>query len=74
MHGGVPLMGKRPPVKARLAATCPFCGEHIARGDRIRAGDGGWVHARCAAEAQRRDAILRGDTYRAGAGSTWKRR
>lgn len=65
-------MGKRP-AGTSVAVACEFCREHVARGKRVRTLAGSWAHKACAAEARRRDAILRGDTYRGHAKSTWRR-
>lgn len=59
---------------ARFRAECPVCKLTIVAGDRIEQYSGGWGHADCVDAVLARARILAGETFRAGAASSWRRR
>lgn len=61
-------------TRARFRGSCAVCHLTTVKGDRIERFSGGWGHQECVDAVLAKHRILAGETFRAGAGSSWRRR
>lgn len=69
----VPIMAGRD-QRAREDADCPWCPDPIRRGDQLGQVGRSWGHDACARVDLGRGRVLAGETYAAGADSSYRRR